>query len=173
MTDTVWHILGFRNSQCSSACLLLATGWHQFSEFRVPRWRVISCGPLRGHIYRLLCSHSSVGTGACSHLDWETVTHLCFFQTHLPTYLLLPSYPSFLSSFPPSSFLITLTFYSLFCYTLNIIVLLKTFKLYGSISAVTLIHNTLVRKGRRQAWGTQNSDMAVIYWGMYDGITVP
>ena len=47
------------------------------------------------------------------------------------------------------------------------------FKPYGSISAVILIHNTLVRKGRRQAWGTQNSDMAVIYWGIYDGKTVP
>lgn len=46
------------------------------------------------------------------------------------------------------------------------------FKPYGSISAVILIHNTLVRKGRRQAWGTQNSDMAVIYWGIYDGKTV-
>lgn len=170
--DTVWHSLGFRNSQCSGACLLLATGWHQFSEFRVPRWRVISCRPLRGHIYRLLCSHSCVEAGACSHLDWETVTRLCFFQTHLPTYLLLPSSFSFLSSFSPASFLITLTFYSLF-YTFNIIVLLKMFKPYGSISAVILIHNTLVRKGRRQAWGTQNSDMAVIYWGIYDGKTVP
>ena len=71
--------------------------------------------------------------------------------------LLFPDPPAHL---PPPSFFFLFSFFlsslllpyyinilfSLFCYTLNIVVLLKMFKPCGSISAVTLIHNTLSEK---------------------------